>query len=273
MVVAAPIRRPVLGDAGRAASRGRAILQEALSVAGDQVVLGPRSRLPKVGVFSPFTPFWLWVEGERMLAVEKRDELLSADGVPSRRFLVRRAGGAAPMWGATPRAHEVGAPVTLAHVPGIYVHTKVIVVDDVFVGIGSCNTNRRGFFHDGEIQAFAVPEQLKASRENPALALRTSLWAEHLGLPPAMGRALLADPVAAVELFRRSTYLGNRLSSFDALGARTDLAFLGEKVVWAETLASLGLAVADDVVPYVWNTFIEPTSLSEPEPRVPGPGL
>ncbi len=62
------------------------------------------------------------------------------------------------------------------------------MVDDVFVGIGSCNTNRRGFFHDGEITAFAVPEQLKAARENPALNLRTALWAEHLGIPPAMGR-------------------------------------------------------------------------------------
>ena len=272
MLVAAPVRRPVLGDAGRIASRGRVVLQAPLSATDDLVLLGPRSRLPKVGVFSPFAPFWLWVAGERMLAVEHRDDVLSATGVPSRRFQALRAGGAAPRWGATPRAHTEGAPVTLAQVTGIYVHTKAMIVDDVFVGIGSCNANRRGFFHDGEIAAFAVPEQLAGSPENPARALRTALWAEHLGIPPAMGAALLADPVAAFDLARRSTYSGNRLSTFDALGARTDLAFLGEKLVWAETLVTLGLAPADDVVPYVWNTFIEPTTAADPAP-VPGPGL
>jgi hypothetical protein len=145
-------------------------------------------------------------------------------------------------------------------------------VDDVFVGIGSCNTNRRGFFHDGEIQAFAVPEQLKASAENPAFALRVALWAEHLGLPPDMGACLLADPVAAFDLFRRSTYVGNRMSTFEALGARTDLAFLGEKVMWAESVATLVGALNTDLLPFAWNVLIEPTSLSESDP-VLGPGV
>ena len=266
MVVAAPMRRPVLGDAGRVASRGRLVLQDPLSVSADQVLLGPRSRLPAD------VPFWLWVAGERMLAVERRDDVLSAAGVPSRRYLVRRSGGTEPLWGATPRAHEPGAPVTLAQLRGIYVHTKAVMVDDVFVGIGSCNTNRRGFFSDGEITAFAVPERLKAARENPALALRTALWAEHLGIPPAMGRALLADPVAGFELFRRSPYLGNRASGFDALGVTPELGFPSERSTPVKMLAAFGLVVADDVVPYVWNTLVEPTSASDPDP-VPGPGL
>ena len=84
------------------------------------------------------------------------------------------------------------------------------MVDDVFVAIGSCNWNRRGFYHDGEVDAFAIPDRLKAAADNPALLLRTALWAEHLGLSPLMGRSLLADPVEAYELFRRSRYAGNR---------------------------------------------------------------
>ena len=193
------------------------------------VTLGPRSRLPED------VPFWLWVEGEQMLAVERRDDvrrLERDDGVARRspRGTTWSGGRAAPSrCGARGLAStQTGAPVTLAQVTGIYVHTKAIIVDDVFVGIGSCNTNRRGFFHDGEITAFAVPEQLKASRENPALNLRTALWAEHLGMPPAMGRALLADPVAAFELFRRPTLIGNRVSGFDALGIKPELGFPGE---------------------------------------------
>jgi phosphatidylserine/phosphatidylglycerophosphate/cardiolipin synthase-like enzyme len=260
LILAAPVRRPLLGDAGRTAGLGRLVLQDNLTATGDQILLGPRSRLPGS------VPFWLWVDGERMLAIEKRDDLLSETLVPSRRFLVLRAGGAATRWGAQPRTHDAGAAVTMAQISGIYVHTKVIVVDDIFVGIGSCNTNRRGFFHDGEIQAFAVPEQLKASPENPALALRTALWAEHLGLPPAMGPCLLADPVAAFELFRRSTYVGNRMSTFDALGARTDLAFLGEKAMWAESIATLLGSLSADLLPYVWNIVIEPTTGSDPDP-------
>ena len=272
LILAAPVRRPLLGEAGRTASLGRLVLQANLLAGDDQILLGPRSRLPDVSVLSPFVPFWLWVEGERMLAVEKRDDVLSDSQVPSRRFLVMRAGGAATRWGAQPRAHAAGAAVTMTKIPGIYVHTKAIMVDDVFVGIGSCNTNRRGFFHDGEIQAFAVPEQLKAAGENPARALRTALWAEHLGLPPAMGPALLADPVAAFELFRRPTYLGNRMSSFEALGPRTDLAFLGEKVAWAESIVTLLGSLSGDLLPFMWNVIIEPTTGSDADPGL-GPEI
>jgi phosphatidylserine/phosphatidylglycerophosphate/cardiolipin synthase-like enzyme len=162
--------------------------------------------------------------------------------------------------------------VTLSQTTGIYVHTKAIMVDDVFVGVGSCNANRRGMFHDGEIAAFAVPEQLKASRENPASNLRIALWAEHLGIPPEMGRSLLADPVAAFELFRRPTLIGNRVSGFDALGITPELGFPAEGGPVKKMLATEGITVAADLVPYVWNIFADPTTLTDPDPRL-GPEL
>jgi phosphatidylserine/phosphatidylglycerophosphate/cardiolipin synthase-like enzyme len=267
MIVGALVRRPVLPDAGRVAAKGRLVLQEPLGPTGGamEATFGPRSRLPGD------VPFWLWIEGERMLAIERHDDVV-VDNVPSRRYLVRRSGGAEPLWGALTRQHVKGAPVTLAQATGIYVHTKAIMVDDVFVGIGSCNTNRRGLFHDGEITAFAVPEQLKASRENPALNLRTALWAEHLGMPPAMGPALVADPIAAFELFRRPTLIGNRVSPFEALGITPEIGFPGESANWLQALATAGVAVAEDLVPYVWNVFADPTTGNDPEPAV-GPGL
>jgi phosphatidylserine/phosphatidylglycerophosphate/cardiolipin synthase-like enzyme len=268
MIVGAPLRRPVLANAGRVAAKGRLQLMAPIGGSGGdtQVTLGPRARLPKD------VPFWLWIEGEQMLAVEKRDDL-AVDGVPARNYLARRCSGAEPLWGARPRAHAQGAPVTLSQATGIYVHTKAMMVDDVFVGIGSCNTNRRGFFHDGEITAFAVPERLKAARDNPALALRTALWAEHLGLPPAMGRSLLADPVAAFELFRRPVVAGNRLSGFDALGIKPELGFPSDKAAWMKLFAAWGLAVNEALLmPYLWNGFIDPTTATDPDPEE-GPGL
>lgn len=266
LIVGAPMRSPVLADAGRIATRGRLTLFEALTATGDTVTLGSRARLP------PAVPFWLWVEGERMLAVEAHEDL-DVNKVPCRRYLARRTGGPEPLWEATPRAHAVGAPVTLSQETGIYVHTKAMIVDDVFVGVGSCNANRRGFFHDGEITAFAIPEQLKAAPENPARALRCALWAEHLGIPPSMGPALLGDPVAAADLFRRPTVIGNRLSRFAALGIRPELGlFDGEAATWKKVLMLLGIQLTEDVLPFVWNAFADPTTGTDPFPT-PGPAL
>ena len=90
-----------------------------------------------------------------------------------------------------------------------------MMVDDVLpVGVGSMNLNRRGFYQDGEVVASAIPAKLTATRDNPARKLRTALWAEHLGIDPAMGEALLSDPIAAFELFRRSRYQGSRFTPF-----------------------------------------------------------
>ena len=69
------------------------------------------------------------------------------------------------------------------------------------------------------------PSSSRRPGRTPRCNLRTALWAEHLGLPPAMGRALLADPIAAFELFRRPTLIGNRMSPFEALGVTPELGF------------------------------------------------
>ncbi|HEX2909441.1 MAG TPA: phospholipase D family protein [Chloroflexia bacterium] len=59
----------------------------------------------------------------------------------------------------------------------VYVHAKVAIVDDEWFMVGSANLNNRGLITDSEINALVhKPEQAKA--------LRISLWAEHLGIPP-----------------------------------------------------------------------------------------
>jgi phosphatidylserine/phosphatidylglycerophosphate/cardiolipin synthase-like enzyme len=74
----------------------------------------------------------------------------------------------------------------------IYVHAKVVVIDDVIAMIGSDNMNRRSWTHDSEL-SIAVLDGREDEREprDPgglgdgartfARDLRLSLWREHLG--------------------------------------------------------------------------------------------
>ena len=73
----------------------------------------------------------------------------------------------------------------------IYVHAKVCIVDDEWMTIGSDNLNLRSWTHDSELTCAVVDPDGELPRE-----LRTSLWAEHLGLPDDDPRlADLDDPV------------------------------------------------------------------------------
>ena len=148
-----------------------------------------------------------------------------------------------------------------------------MMIDDIFVSIGSANLNRRGFFHDGELNVFAIPEALRSAPDNPARALRTALWAEQLGLPPVMGsrarrrhqrvRSLPAIAVhhacRAVRRDRHST-AGRRhrlrprswVADADAQGAGRDL---------------VGIALLEQMLDELWNMVIDPTSFVDPNPQ------
>jgi phosphatidylserine/phosphatidylglycerophosphate/cardiolipin synthase-like enzyme len=199
------------------ASSGRLVLMADLASSGGvdpTVVLGPKARLP-------LPPFWLAIEGELMYAF---NESTAANPDPEHALVfqvVRGAetrllkGGAAPA-GPRTREHKRGAAATVVDLAGIYVHTKMMIVDDVFAGIGSANINKRGLCHDGEINVFSVPQQLKTSRANPVAALRRKLWAEMLDLPIGTAGPLLQDPLAAARLFDRSAFHGSRFTDIEA---------------------------------------------------------
>jgi phosphatidylserine/phosphatidylglycerophosphate/cardiolipin synthase-like enzyme len=66
----------------------------------------------------------------------------------------------------------------------IYVHTKIWLVDDVYVKCGSMNVNRRGFTYDSEADFHAVDGALMRGKRRTALAFRNALFAEHTGKSP-----------------------------------------------------------------------------------------
>ncbi len=84
----------------------------------------------------------------------------------------------------------------------IYVHSKVLIVDDCYVSVGSANFNARSLTNDTELQIGVVDEDLVETRlaGKPvkvcrfAHELRCALWAEHLEQPIDAIR----DPIAAL---------------------------------------------------------------------------
>lgn len=276
MVVGTPYRRSVLPPAQRIASAGRGSLtDDVASGTASKIYVGPAMRVPMAA------PYFFWVAGELMYATKAR-KVTSPGGHPAVELDVLRGSfqGTQHPWCPHPRPHKKGAPVTFAAPRDIFVHSKLLMVDDLFVAIGSANWNRRGFYHDGEVDAFAIPDRLRAARDNPALLLRTALWAEHLGLTPFMGRSVLADPIEAFELFARSRYQGNRYIDYrEFMAPRGDLAALNDLAVFQlvpdsvkVTLIASANAFTLTKMRHAWNTLFDPTTSIEPQPTE-GPEL
>ena len=96
----------------------------------------------------------------------------------------------------------------------IYVHSKVCVIDDVWMMIGSDNLNIRSWTNDSELSSAVIDEQRDerepvdpADRGEGARVLaretRLRLWCEHLGRDDGDNADLL-DGVAGIELLRQS---------------------------------------------------------------------
>jgi phosphatidylserine/phosphatidylglycerophosphate/cardiolipin synthase-like enzyme len=265
--IGVPRRHHTLADNDLRASSGRLVLAGDLPPAPGlhpTIALGPPSRLPA-------PPFWVSVEGELVYVYDESTEV--NDEPDRKRIFAALRGGETRLFrggpvtdasGSRVRGHDRGGAVTVVNFSGIYVHSKMMIVDDVFVGIGSANLNRRGLCHDGELTAFSVPQALKASPGNPVAALRRTLWAEMLDLPTTTADALLADPVDAARLFDRSPLLGNRFVDVDAVPT---------KLMWNATggdglvLDLLRLLLLDPFVVMdhqaVFDAIVDPTSAVE----------
>ncbi len=75
----------------------------------------------------------------------------------------------------------------------VYVHSKLMLVDDEFLLIGTTNVGQRSMTHDGEIHIGVVDANEDFARE-----YRKALWAEHTG----RAASALDDPTAAFALFK-----------------------------------------------------------------------
>ncbi len=97
-------------------------------------------------------------------------------------------------------------PVQPASGNPIYVHSKLMIVDDVYAVIGTSNVNRRSMTYDTEISIAVVDAEVVGGVCRFARDLRRNLWGEHLGMSPSDPR--IADPVAAVAEWERQARAG-----------------------------------------------------------------
>ncbi len=119
---------------------------------------------------------------------------------------------------AEPAAGPGGEPVS----GEIYIHSKIMLVDDRWATIGSTNTATQSFRYDTEMNASFWDE-------TTVRAMRVALFAEHLGVEPGELDAL--DDVAAFARFARQARANTRRradgSATDGLAYALDPATYG----------------------------------------------
>jgi phosphatidylserine/phosphatidylglycerophosphate/cardiolipin synthase-like enzyme len=262
--VGALVRRHLNPTPANFVNLGRCVLAEDIDANALSILVSPTSHVPD-------PPFWVFVGGELMQATAK-----TATGDPNQVTLAVNRGPvlSRTTWGSKVDSRSKGSPVMCVNVPHIYVHAKLMIVDDIFLSVGSANMNRRGHFHDGEINAIAVPQNLKRDPLNPARVLRCKLWGEHLGLTPEMGLSLFADPLSALPYFDRPWLVGNRWQPLNWAGEPTDTEepnFTASDSMMSNllTLAIGSLTQLDKST--FWPVLVDPTSFSDPNPTSAGP--
>jgi phosphatidylserine/phosphatidylglycerophosphate/cardiolipin synthase-like enzyme len=109
-------------------------------------------------------------------------------------------------------------------------HSKLIIVDDIFATVGSANMGQRSMTHDSELNVFVLDGRIEDGARKFARDLRIRLWAEHLGLYDAkygmsVPRLIMGDLDRAITRLVTTPNTGpygSRLVPYDySLGAGT----------------------------------------------------
>jgi phosphatidylserine/phosphatidylglycerophosphate/cardiolipin synthase-like enzyme len=113
------------------------------------------------------------------------------------------------------RRFRIFLPMTACGTP-IYVHAKMMIVDDEVVRVGSSNLNNRSMGLDTEADVFidAARPGNEHTRE-PIKALRCRLLAEHLGIEPEAVAAALDGGASMIELIEATPRHGKYLAHFE----------------------------------------------------------
>ena len=107
------------------------------------------------------------------------------------------------------RAHPVRGPARGSR--HTYVHSKIMIMDDLFAIIGTANINNRGYTHDSEVSAGIYGPSPTNSGTSFAKQLRLKLWAEHLNLTSSSS---IDNPIRGFRLWSRPS-ISSRIALYD----------------------------------------------------------
>ena len=259
--IGAPLRRFSHEVPGLTTNLGRLALTAAINPSASTATIGPPGRIPA-------PPFWAFIGNELVLVYAISGPPTATDqGVE-----IARA-SPPPSWGANPVAHDVGTPVLAVQLAPIYVHPKMMIVDDVFLFAGSSNVNRRGFYHDGELDSFTIPQHLIGDPRNPARTLRAKLMSEHMGLSAEIGQALFADPHSAIAYLTKRNWYDQAhwvpLNFFGSVPPDIPIGTAGSVFGFLMQAAKFTAQAAAETD--VWTLLADPTTYLDPNPNTKGP--
>jgi len=123
---------------------------------------------------------------------------------------------------------KIYMPFTAAGKP-IYVHAKIMIVDDVVLRVGSSNLNNRSLRLDTECDAVldaTVPGNEGIGGQ--IVALRDDLIAEHLGVEPATVTAAVAETGSLIQAIEQLRGGGRSLHVYEPPPLTQAGAFLAE---------------------------------------------
>ena len=163
---------------------GRTVLQDDIGAGALQIRVVDGIRVPD-------PPCWAWISGELVLVTAVDRDMALGHGT----LTVERGTQARHLADSWARNHEAGTPVTFARSDDVFIHSKLVLVDDMFASIGSANMNRRSMFHDGEISAQVVPGRLRAALPTRCATFVAGCGPTTLGSPPTRALLHLSDPL------------------------------------------------------------------------------
>jgi len=85
-----------------------------------------------------------------------------------------------------------------------YIHSKIWIIDDIFVKIGSSNCHRRGYTCETELDVNIIDGAVLKGKRKFALELRLDLWSEHLRMQE--NKTLLTDAIHALYFWQNRNH-------------------------------------------------------------------
>lgn len=158
----------------------------------------------------------------------------------------------------------------------VYVHSKQMIVDDVWMSIGSSNMNFRSMSYDCEINASVVGRSLVRGGTGTVRSQRIDLASRMLGLPAAYA-PMLQDPMAMFAHLKALEAAGsspaNSLHPLAPMTQQLDPTYVkrvtGDAAFDSEVDLVIGLPVNDPVITGIACSVLDADGRSPSEPLAP----